>query len=99
MSKVIGATGAKHVLPVEPSGNARAPHPASKGLAGLARAIYSNDRHLQIALFVFMFFVYGAMLAISWRLWRHSYFRLTFNSMLDHLMHGRFDVDPQIVGL
>ena len=24
--------------------------------------------------------------------------RLTFNSMLEHLLHGRFDVDPQIIG-
>ena len=100
MSKVIGAAGAKRELPVEPSSNAGPPHPAQKGkgLASVARAIYSNDRHLQFVLFVFMFVVYGAMLAISWRLWRHSLFRLTFNSMLDHLMHGRFDVDPQIVG-
>lgn len=29
---------------------------------------------------------------------RDSGFPLTFNSMMDHLLHGQFDVDPDIVG-
>jgi hypothetical protein len=60
--------------------------------------ITGNDLRLQGALFVFMLLWYGALLGISWRLSLNDPVRLTFNSMLDHLLRGRFDVDPQIVG-
>jgi hypothetical protein len=63
-----------------------------------AHRIYSSDRSLQISLFALMLLCYGSLLAISWRTERHDPIRLVFNSMLDHLVHGRFDVDPQIIG-
>lgn len=45
-----------------------------------------------------MVLCYGALLAISLRLAWSDPMRLTFNSMLSHLFHWQFDVDPQIVG-
>jgi len=52
---------------------------------------------LQVSLLCFMLFWYGILL------WASSpksapKLDLTFNSMLDHLLHGQFDVDPQMVG-
>ena len=75
--------------------------PAAKGggLRVIARGIYRNDRKLQLGLLAFMVMCYGALLGISWRLAMADPLRLTFNSMLAHLLHGRFDVDPQIVGV
>jgi len=67
-------------------------------LARCIRDIDSSDRRLQIALFALMVLSYGILLAISLRMARTDLMRLTFNSMLDHLLHGRFDVDPRIVG-
>ena len=55
-----------------------------------------DDLRLQWALLAFMLFWYGILLHLS------SFgpkWNLTFNSMLSHLLHGRFDVDPGIVGL
>jgi len=43
-----------------------------------------------------MLFWYSALLWISWRLSMVDPVRLTFNSMLEHMLHGRFDVDPNI---
>jgi hypothetical protein len=60
--------------------------------------IYRNDRRLQLVLLAFMLLFYGLLLRISWRiLWWGNPMNLTFNSMLEHLLHGRFDVDPQTV--
>lgn len=71
----------------------------SGGLAAVARRIYRSDRKLQLMLLVLMLLCYGGLLGISWRLllWGDP-MNLTFNSMFSHLMHGQFDVDPQIVG-
>jgi hypothetical protein len=41
---------------------------------------------------------YGALLGISWRINGTDPIRLTFNSMLEHLLRGQFDVDPQVIG-
>jgi hypothetical protein len=68
-------------------------------LRTIARSIYHDDRKLQFALLGFMLFFYGALLFAAWgESARTTSLRLTFNSMLAHLMQGRFDVDPQIVG-
>ncbi len=59
------------------------------------RKLYLNDRWLLSALLAFMVLCYGVILhkvGVHWPLNR------TFNSMLDHLVHGRFDVDPNLVG-
>ena len=40
---------------------------------------------------------YGLLLAVSWRLDFNDPIRLTFNSMLAHMLRGQFDVDPNIV--
>jgi hypothetical protein len=68
-------------------------------LATLALSIYQSDSRLQLALLVFMLVFYGALLWGAWgKSERTVAWNLTFNSMLAHLMQGRFDVDPQIVG-
>lgn len=65
----------------------------------ICRSIYGNDLRLQIFLFAFLLVFYGGLM---WGAWGHAEqtvdWNYTFNSMLAHLMHGRFDVDPQIVG-
>jgi hypothetical protein len=65
-------------------------------VAAIVRSVYCSDRRLQFVLLALMLLVYGVLLAISFN-WRNP-LDLTFNSMLDHLLRGRFDVDPQIVG-
>jgi hypothetical protein len=52
-----------------------------------------------MGLLVFMVLCFAPLLGISWRLllWGDP-LNLTFNNIFGHLMHGRFDVDPQIVG-
>jgi hypothetical protein len=75
--------------------------PAAKGgrLRVFASLIYRDDRKLQWALLAFMVLCYGTLLLIGWgHSARTTSLRLTFNTMLAHLMHGQFDVDPQIVG-
>jgi hypothetical protein len=67
-------------------------------LATILHAIDFDDHWLQIALLVFMLLIYGALLSAQFLFWHDSQMTLTFNSMLVHLMRGRFDVDPQIVG-
>jgi hypothetical protein len=83
--------------PVDDGFRARAVNSELRG-AAIASSIYRSDRRLQISLFALMLLCYGTLLAISLRLARNDLMRLTFNSMLDHLMHGQFDVDPRIVG-
>lgn len=59
------------------------------------RKLYLNDLWLLCVLLAFMVLCYGVILreiGVHWPLNR------TFNSMLDHLVHWRFDVDPNIVG-
>jgi hypothetical protein len=75
--------------------------PTAKGgrLKVIASRIYHDDRKLRWALLAFMPLFYGALLLIGWgHSARTTSLRLTFNTMLAHLMQGRFDVDPQIVG-
>ncbi len=75
--------------------------PAAKGgrLRAFASRIYHDDRKLRWALLAVMLFFYGALLLIGWgHSARTTSLRLTFNTMLAHLMQGRFDVDLQIVG-
>lgn len=66
-------------------------------LAAVARGVYRDDLRLQWAALGFLVIFYGPLLWVLWS--RHwDSLNLTFNSMLAHLLHGRFDVDPQIVG-
>lgn len=68
-------------------------------LVRFARRLYKNDRMLQLALLLFMLVYFGVILndagfgALRWLPQN-----LTFNSMLDHLLRGRFDVDPRTIG-
>jgi len=65
-------------------------------LKNAVRKLFLNDGWLQGILLVFMFLCYGAIL---FRLHQSAGpFGMTFNSMLDHLVHGQFDVDPDVIG-
>src|SRR5208337_3713923 len=90
-----------YTSPATPSSDAGGNDCSAKaaGLAAVVHGIYQSDRKLQLTLLVFMLIWYGVLLGVSWRLllWSNP-MNLTFNSMLDHLLLGRFDVDPQIVG-
>lgn len=44
-------------------------------------------------------FWYCTLLSPGWSLFEPGPYQLTFNSMLLHLLHGRFDVDPAAIGL
>jgi hypothetical protein len=47
-----------------------------------------------------MVLYYGALITHgSFDFIQHEFIGLTFNSMLEHLLHGRFDVDPEAVGI
>jgi hypothetical protein len=73
--------------------------PTSGTLRSLALRIYRNDSRLQWALLAFMLVFYGALMRGAWGQSEQTVaWNYTFNSMLAHLMHGQFDVDPQIVG-
>jgi hypothetical protein len=78
-------------------GNA-AREPAVKKLSDDRRSAEVKERRLQLALLALMLAVYGALLGVSWWLQPTDTIRLTFNSMLDHLLRGQFDVDPRIIG-
>ncbi len=66
---------------------------ASTGGGGSRR-----DLRLQFALLAFLLLWYACLLRLSPPPPGQK-MDLTFNSMLDHLLHGQFDVDPQIVGV
>ena len=51
-----------------------------------ARGAEARDRRLQLALLAMMLMVYGALLGFSWWLLETDTIRLTFNSMLEHLL-------------
>jgi hypothetical protein len=90
-----------HERSAQPFGDSASKFPTSKParLANLARSIYQNDFRLQLVLLAFMIVFYGALLWGAWgKSERTVAWNLTFNSMLAHLMQGRFDVDPKIVG-
>jgi hypothetical protein len=59
------------------------------------RKLYLNDLWLLCVLLAFMVLCYGVILR---KVGVHLPLNQTFNSMLDHLVHWRFDVDPNIVG-
>jgi len=62
------------------------------------RKLYDNDRWLQYILLVFMVLFYGIILSNA-RLHQPTWpVNGTFNSMIDHLVHGQFDVDPNTIG-
>src|ERR1700689_1730896 len=58
------------------------------------RKLSRSDRLLQSILLLFMVFFYGVILR---KVGVHGPLNRTFNSMLDHLVHGQFDVDPNII--
>jgi hypothetical protein len=67
-------------------------------LVRLARKLYRNDRMLQLALLVFMLIYFGVILDdAGFGASRSLPQNLTFNSMLAHLLHGQFWVDPQTI--
>lgn len=68
-------------------------------LACTVRRIYQNENQLQLVLLLLMLLLYGSLLWISSKLSPADPLDLTFNSMLDHLLRGQFDVDPKIIGL
>lgn len=63
------------------------------------RKLYLDDRRLQCVLLVFMILFYGVTLCDAGMGDPAPPLNRIFNSMLDHLAHGHFDVDPNIVGL
>jgi hypothetical protein len=65
-------------------------------LFGWMRWIYRDDRRLQVTALVGMVVFYGAVLCAHPD--QTPGLNRTFNSMLQHLLHGRFDVDPATVG-
>jgi hypothetical protein len=68
-------------------------------LQDTVRKLYLDDRRLQFALLAFMVLFYGVILSNA-RLHHPTWpVDRTFNSMLDHLAHGQFDVDPKIIGM
>lgn len=58
-----------------------------------------SDKGKLLLLLAFMVIWYGSGLAITGFRSGRSPLYLVFNSMFAHLIHGRFDVDPNIVGL
>jgi hypothetical protein len=68
-------------------------------LVRFARKLYENDRTLQLALLLFMLVYFGVILDdAGFGASRSLPQNLTFNSMLDHLLHGQFYVDPRTIG-
>ncbi len=64
-------------------------------IAQVLRGAEQQDILLLLTLLAFMLFWYGFLLGLPPIKPKTD---LVFNSMLDHLLHGRFDVDPGIVG-
>jgi hypothetical protein len=58
-----------------------------------------NELRLQLFLVAFMLLYFGALITNgSFNFLQREDIGLTFNSMLEHLLHGHFDVDPEAVG-
>jgi hypothetical protein len=101
MAELKSGRATAHERSAQPFGDSAPKFPSSKParLTTFARSIYQNDFRLQLVLLVFMLVFYGALLWGAWgKSERTVAWNLTFNSMLAHLMQGRFDVDPKIVG-
>jgi hypothetical protein len=62
------------------------------------RRLSLNDRWLQLILLAFMVLFYGIILSNARLHQPTSPVNRTFNSMIEHLVHGQFDVDPKIIG-
>src|SRR5262245_24938672 len=61
---------------------------------------FKNEFKLQCFLIGFMVLYYGALITNgSFNFIHPEFIGLTFNSMLEHLLHGHFDVDPEAVGI
>jgi hypothetical protein len=59
-----------------------------------------NELRLQLFLVAFMLLYYGALITHgSFNFLHREDIGLTFNSMLEHLLHGYFDVDPDAIGI
>jgi hypothetical protein len=59
---------------------------------------FRNELRLLLVLVAFMLLYYGALITKGDFNFLHGYpTGLTFNSMLEHLLHGQFDVDPEAV--
>lgn len=71
--------------------------PAASLFSTVMRGLFKLRQ--QLALLAFMLFLYGSLLwLIGGSRSSSGQIGLTFNSMLAHLLHGQFDVDPWIVG-
>jgi hypothetical protein len=62
------------------------------------RKLYVNDRRLQYILLAFMVLFYGIILSNARVHQPVLPVNRTFNSMIEHLVHGQFDVDPNAIG-
>jgi hypothetical protein len=63
-----------------------------------ANWVFRNELRAQITVIAFMIVYYGAYLTnFTFDFTFAVDHGLTFNSMLEHLVHGRFDVDPDVV--
>jgi hypothetical protein len=101
MAELKSGRATTHERSAQPFGDSPPKFSPSKParLATLVRSIYQNDFRLQLVLLAFMIVFYGALLWGAWgKSERTVAWNYTFNSMLAHLMQGRFDVDPKIVG-
>ncbi len=67
-------------------------------LQDAVRKLYGSERWLQRILIFFMVIYYGVLLWNGGLYTSVSTLDLTFNSMLNHLVHWQFDVDPNIIG-
>jgi hypothetical protein len=63
-----------------------------------ARKLYHDDRWLQCVLLTFMVLYFGVTLYNAGVFEESPPLDRTFNSMIEHLAQGRFDVDPNLVG-
>src|SRR5207245_2360051 len=58
-----------------------------------------NELRFQFFLIAFMVLYYGALVTNgNFNFLQREVGGLPFNSMLEHLLHGQFDVDPEAVG-
>ena len=97
MSEISKSHGMAHGALSETPTDVGESDPTAKrtGVKAIARNVYLNDRWLQCALLAFMAVYYGFVLNVTAT---HYLMNKTFNSMLDHLVHGQVDVDPNVIG-
>jgi len=73
------------------------PVPSLARLKASVCVIYGDDNQLQFVMLCLMLLLYGPLLWISSKFTPVDSLDFTFNSMLHHLLHGQFYVDPEIV--